>query len=78
MTEKANESVTAKGRPSGTAITMTVIAMIMILIISSKDSDLDSSVPNHPILLSINLLMMKLANPAKRAIKAQYTPSLPN
>lgn len=70
MTEKAKERVTARGKPSGTAMTITVIAMITILISSSKVSDLLSA-ENQPILVSINLLIMKLARPARRAINAQ-------
>jgi hypothetical protein len=35
MTEKANERVTARGSPSGTAMTITVIPVMKILIISS-------------------------------------------
>lgn len=40
MTEKAKDNVTASGRPSGTAMTITVIAIITILISSSNVSDL--------------------------------------
>ena len=71
ITEKAKESVTAKGKPSGTAMTITVMAVMTILMISSKLSELASLVPNHPMFLSSNLLIMKFPIPANKAISAQ-------
>ena len=78
MTEKANERVTASGRPSGTAMTITVIPVMMILMISSVVFFDCQSSSNQVRVLSTSLLMIKLPTPAITEIRAQYTPNLPS
>ena len=71
ITEKAKDKVTANGRPSGTAMTITVIPVIMTLIISSVVFFDYHSSSNHPRVLSTNLLITRLPAPATIAISAQ-------
>lgn len=71
MTEKANERVTARGRPSGTAITITVIPVIIVLISSSVVLAAFHSSSNHPRVLSTSLLIIKLPKLAIKEIRAQ-------
>jgi hypothetical protein len=68
MTEKANEMVTASGRPSGIAMTITVTAVIR----AYKKSVTVS--PSHCLVLKRTLSATHLEKPNSREIKKNLNP----
>jgi hypothetical protein len=71
MTEKAKEIVTARGRPSGIAITMTVTAVITAKLKSVKVA------PSHGLALGARVLSKThLPTPRRRAKRKNLKPIL--
>lgn len=70
LTEKANERVTARGRPSGIATTMTVIPMMKKFRSSGKSFEVSHS-------LEMPFSIANLTSKIIKIITAEYSPNFP-